>query len=393
MFRTLLNNIKHYHLQGLVVFVLILSFTIFGTWSFLLGSLILISMTRSLSIRVDVLFIVIFVLLVMYIFQAGISGSEAVTKSLYIALSSIALYLISKSYAMINSDDYPLLFFLFLMGLSIAIPDFIITIKDIIDFGLINPTRQLVQLSNEDGARNVTQRVVQMSLCIGMSGMIFNKKTPDSLRYIIFLCFIFSIIGLLCSIHFVSRTGLLLFILSLAVGYLINNGISFKIITFLMITVVLYYLVSSIEIFEIYAEREIDGSSFAEAGGRTTKWSEGFELILQYPFGSPSNTWLDFYAHNLWLDFGKVTGIIPFAFLVCLSLINAYQVCKIFYANKYSRVIKLAIVLTFVSFLSSNFTEPIHQGIPNYFIMYFGFIGFTYGLYKRIKYANSGNYR
>lgn len=76
------------------------------------------------------------------------------------------------------------------------------------------------------------------------------------------------------------------------------------------------------------------------------------------------------YAHNMWLDVGKQTGIIPCALLVTFFIINLKNLYKLIKNNEVSNNLKVLLIGVYTAVLLNLFVEPILQGEPLFFIMF-----------------------
>ena len=72
------------------------------------------------------------------------------------------------------------------------------------------------------------------------------------------------------------------------------------------------------DILMAYEERNFD---IQTAGQRTMKWTHAFNSLMQYPFGWSENVMeTQYYAHNMWLDIARVTGLMPFIALLVVTI-------------------------------------------------------------------------
>ena len=83
------------------------------------------------------------------------------------------------------------------------------------------------------------------------------------------------------------------------------------------------------------------------------------------------------YAHNMWLDAGKQTGIIPFLLLTLFTILSLWNVIKVLKNEKSSTEFKVFLVGIYSAVLLNMMVEPILQGEPLFFIMFCMIIGMT----------------
>lgn len=328
----------------------------------------------------NLLFLII-ILIVFSVISLSVGKNNLFSIALMIAISFVS-YSIGAMWSNRSHDEASLIFFPMLMALSLAVPHLVITIQDIIVNGLINPERTLSIIGGEEGQRAVTQRAVELSLLIGSGAMYFIKSSDNKVKACRDFLVIGSIVALLCTMHYVSRTGLAIFFITMVIGFLLKGRLSFGTVIFIILVFIIYSGITRTEIFELYSAREIEGSSIGDGGGRTEAWARTFKYIQDHPFGSSS---YHGFAHNFWLDFGKVGGVPSMLLLIIFSFRNIIIVLRIFIYKYTSKALSFYITILLISFLLALFTEAIHEGCPVFMFFYFMYCGYIEILYKRSK--------
>lgn len=118
---------------------------------------------------------------------------------------------------------------------------------------------------------------------------------------------------------------------------------------------------------------------------RFNLWKKAFDGMFENPFGgyktnlSVQGYKEGGYAHNLWLDVGYSTGIIPFIFLV-LYTIKSWLNLHIFLKSKYSDEIKITFLALMTCLMLSFFVEPIIEGMFLNFLVFFILNGLIFTL-------------
>lgn len=303
------------------------------------------------------------------------------SNALWYSIPSILAIILGHNFAYKTTRPDIIIAFLFIIALFLALPHIIITFIDIFSNGLINPERILHVEGNEDAQRAVTARTVELSLAIGGISAIFIKKLNAPVT-ITNAFIILAIAAELCTLHYVSRTGIVLILIAIASGLFLErfNLRQFVIIIGLGLIIIYIFQISGLS--TIFSEREINGSSIGDAGGRTERWLLGLRLLFDNPTGYHIREW---YAHNFWLDFGRVGGLSAFILLSFFSVLVFIKALKL---NKYSTIgayNRLLIVVFSIVFIATLFTEPVHSGAPLYMYFYFLFAGFIDGLYSLYK--------
>ena len=100
--------------------------------------------------------------------------------------------------------------------------------------------------------------------------------------------------------------------------------------------------------------------------------SDILKLLPSYPLG---NIPYAHYAHNLWVDIAKETGIIPFILYILFCVISAVTVITYLKRSNFDREKVIFVSSIFVASILVFFTEPVMEGSP----MTFGIFCFVVG--------------
>ncbi len=111
-------------------------------------------------------------------------------------------------------------------------------------------------------------------------------------------------------------------------------------------------------------------------GGRIDRLMIVGSKLLDYPLGGMNMNNKIGHAHNLWLDCGRVAGIIPLLLLFYLTCQYLYSFVRVYKLKSVNPILRLA--FTFLSFimLVGFVSEPILEGIP----MFFAFFCLLFGI-------------
>lgn len=235
----------------------------------------------------------------------------------------------------------------------------------------ITETRRVLGASREfyfygDEDRKLTATLVGLNVSLGMVGfpacIIMKNNKILRLGY-----FVVASMSLLTTIHLQNRTGLIVAIactISVLLYYFKDNIVKVLVyvlgITFLGVFLFKYKILSS-DIIRVYSERNEYDTDVA--GGRTRRWYESLDNLFSHPFGDYMNNMeISDYAHNMWLDIAKVTGLFPFVFLCLITLLSfrfQWLLCKYTVKNVF---VGLSFGI-FVAFILSSFVEPLYGGL------------------------------
>lgn len=299
---------------------------------------------------------------------------------LFFSITPLLVYALGRYYTNRWRDSSQFLLIMLIMAFALGALDLYFTMNDIYMFGLINPSRDLHILS-DSFIKPVTQRTIELSLCSFGYMLLFYSPEYFIQRILKIIFIIMAVLALLCFVHYISRTGLILVLTSIFLGLFFSKRLSVGTKwSFILLSLLLYFILfSSIDqIFDLYHERELDEySNISNMGGRTDRWYTSLNELLIYPFGHETK----YYAHNLWLGLGQTDGIIPFLGLSLFSLSNLLKSFRLLKMKGVSHLTKMCIAGFTTIFFLSNFSECIHNGIILYMFMYIMYCGMINSIY------------
>ncbi len=217
-----------------------------------------------------------------------------------------------------------------------------------------------------------------MTIALLFFGLFISKSFLE--RITIFLCCLFSVYA---SIVTASRTILYLAIIVPCIVtvffYFINRKEISKLTRLtvvISITIIICLLIYSSNIFNVQdwfnstslAQRTENGINNAVL--RNSRWKYSamvWNSILDYPFG---NNPIKHFAHNMWLDAARLTGIIPFFFLVLYSILTIKTLIQFILCKQIGLKIKYIAFSIYVACTILFFIEPILEGIPYFFSLF-----------------------
>jgi hypothetical protein len=380
------------HKEWFFLLILIIFFSsLLGTFGSYLGLLLVPIIIKKTNIfnNIDSSFIWLFFFSVTYVFSlyANDLFGDAEGYILFYLIYPCVFYVIGK-YLMTKWYNQKYLIF-FSIILAFALPSIIIVFFDIINNGYINSERQI---ENDKGEfLSATLHGVKFSLGISCIGLIFSPTKNIIEKKYRFIFIFFGFICLICNIHFLNRTGLVIMGIAILIVLVLRDlyfGFKKNLIVLFLISVVLigsYSSLSNSKILEGFNDRQEEQKYESIGGGRGSRWSQGIDFILQNPLGGGDYIYgYRYYAHNFWLDVGEMGGIIPLIPLVFFNLLNLRKLVivvqrlshKSFFLSALLVVINLGFMLTF-------FVEPIFEGNSQYVFAYFMFMGMSSIFYKK----------
>lgn len=363
----------------IVIFICYLLAGITSIWSLTIGLLfVVLYCMNARRVPVYRYFSGTFVFLLVsciFVFFVSINNGFSFVYGTRFPIAMLCSYLLGRFYIDRYRSEEVLFFILLLMALSLGILHMIATVNDIIIIGLVNPERTLGTL--DDFQRATTQRTTELSLCIACFSMLFIPRREIKNPFVKNAYILVAIIASLCVLHYVSRTGVALVVVTLIVGLVYRWGISWKTLLLFIIIIVCYGYLKNSELFQVFASRETDVSNLKNVGLRTERWSWGINYLFSNPWGNISigEYKLEYYAHNFWIDYGIGYGLIAALFMACFSLRSFFSSLKFARKKSASKNLSLVVLTFSIVIALSLFTEPIIYGAPSYLIMYLMFCG------------------
>ncbi|WP_141564136.1 O-antigen ligase family protein [Carnobacterium maltaromaticum] len=119
---------------------------------------------------------------------------------------------------------------------------------------------------------------------------------------------------------------------------------------------------------------------------RFLNWSLAFKGLFENPMGGKMTHIPIEYVHNIWLDTAYEGGVIPFGFLLVLTIIAIKEVVR-FRKYEHPTMLKGIVITLFVAFIATFMVEPVIQG----WFTYFNIFCFILGMVQRqnVEYVNT----
>ncbi len=211
----------------------------------------------------------------------------------------------------------------------------------------------------------VSATQVALPLNVAMVGLPLALLIRD--RGLKVLYGLLTVCALLVVVYLLNRTGIVILMLCLAGAILLkvrdNRRFAFVAAGVILAGSLLLLScdLSDWEVVKLYqARNEQEGLE-----ARSDRWSEHINYLLTHPFG-----WAEggevYYIHNMWLDIARISGLLPFVMLCCLTIR--------FFARAMRNAWRSATETNYlvlglnVCFFASCFVEPIFGG--THFMLY-----------------------
>ena len=343
----------------------------------------------------DTVFILSILFSFLYASFTYLNGYRGVGDTLAAFVNIPLFYIIGRHLVSSHKLNIYLIFF-FICEL-IALPVIVDVIRDINVNGFVSQSRALTEY-NDDIYVSATILGLKVSLSISALGVLFSEVVNESEKLYRNLFLVFSILGIICVLHMVNRTGIVIGLFSMLICMLLNYKASSKlrlilIVIMLITTLYVYFTTSekSTDVMEAYLAREssssYDSSSF---GGRTELWIKGLHDLFNYPLGMLSN-YRGRFSHNLWLDTAATSGLLPFFILVVISIIHIKKSIHLIKAT--NGLLKSLILCCNIGFFLNCFVEPAMEGCPLFIWLFFLFMGVVSQLDRTCQKINKQNHQ
>lgn len=300
------------------------------------------------------------------------------------------LYLTGKYITTFYRNSSTWLFMLFFLAFTFSLIPLISILLHIYEYGFIHGTRSMNLLWSEAQEISATGLGSYFALNMAAIGLINIKRTTKFERWITILVAILFILSLICVFRLGSRTQLIIAFVSLLGTYLLNIK-QYSLLKNIFYSALFiggaYYLFQNIDegsdLMRFYSDRlNSDEHGIATAGGRLGRWAQGLESILSEPFGWELSRFG--YAHNLWLDVARLSGIIPLLFLILFTISSFKIWFKSFEMLDDNAYLKNYIVMIFISILLIFTVEPVMDGLYLLFLLFCLFIGLLKGMHNEV---------
>lgn len=257
--------------------------------------------------------------------------------------------------------------------------------KDIAIVGIVNSTRVLLGDIGNDHAIAATLYGLMASIGIGCIAAIFVKKENFWIR-LEFI--ILALLSMLCVIHLVNRTGVVVLVICLAISFFVSTKFNVsKMVGRLFILLMLGFVVIQIglvdqSVLDAYAQREENSAYDASSmGGRSEMWLSAIGSLFTSPFGWEPVGYT--FAHNMWLDIARMAGLLAFIPFLIATILHGKNLLKLF-RNRYITNFTAIIISINVAMLLSSFVEPVIEGS----LLFFCILMMIWGITKSLAMEN-----
>jgi len=274
---------------------------------------------------------------------------------------------------------------LILLSLSLLFISFYDVVVDTIEVGIINKNRIF---ENNDSTNILATAIgVTKSLSIGLGvGVLFafrNYIVSKREKVIVIGALTYA---LFVNIHLLNRTGLVIFFLIFL--FLFVKNLKAKSLIFLSILVVILMLSyvkfsnsdGITEVVDAYLNRASKGD---QLNGRGALWSKSLNHLITdvggwyFNYAGEKNR----FAHNLWLDVARCSGIISFALFLIFTITSGIDFLRVIISKNITKSFKTILWAVYLSIILQCNVEPVLEASLGYFLT----IIFIFGMVHKIN--------
>lgn len=387
--RLLVNKFLLFSSEQLLIILLVIMFIDYagyGYYYFYLPFLYL--LLHRINCYVDKLFLLIVIWGIFHAFAYFIHTMSIGYATSFMYFVNFPILYLAGKYLVNKFDDIHLLMIFYVLVLSIALLSSISVVKDVAEHGFIvvgaGRNIPLIGINNPEGYIAATGISSRLILLLSFIGFIF-VPCRKSMK-IVFVAG--AILAIYCALRVQSRTSVIALLLILIISIYINAKINRKTLLLLLLTVIALCILFQY-IYINYGDQLIvlhrfETDEVESGGGRLEPLVNVFCNLIVYPVGGMFLNDNVMYAHNIWLDCGRVSGIIPFVLLIIITL-KYYSLLRSFMKNKVCFELKFATIILSCVLLIAFLSEPVLEGIP----MVFAFFCLLLGVLKGYSIKNS----
>ena len=294
-----------------------------------------------------------------------------------------------------NSDIR--IFLLLILIISYALRAILLIVFDMRNGEIISESRKIEFdiYGNEISVMNATLYGLILSIPISGIGMFFIGCERNIEK--VFKCFfiVLSVLAVIATIHLQNRGGLFVVFSCTIVSffYFIRGKFLNNITVILIIAFSILCMNTELKttVYDAFSQRNQQLDANVEGGGgRFIRWSWGVQNLVEFPFGYDNEVTKarNTQAHNLWLDSGRIAGVIPMFILIFFTLISLKNFFLILKIKKIQPLLLCLLLNLNISFFLSSLIEPVIEGYFIHFLFYIMLFGAQNGIIRNTFIAN-----
>lgn len=352
---------------------------------FFVGVILFILQGKRIFGLIDANLAILFLFLPIYYMNNALSGRGNDVAGVVFVFFPCLLYVVGKWLG--RECNNGLNFVNSLIGIAVALGAMmLLSVYDSIHSnGFSGLSRSIRLIGAGDAEVSATNLCGFLVLMVSLIGTLLLPRSNPLKDFGFLAVIFFNVLAVGAIVRLGSRTYIVIYAVSIIVGYVINRrklGFFQKVLFYAGVVYLVYFVLDMLNgdssYFSYYMDRINDDSySVAQAGGRKELWIASLGLLVESPLGWDLG--LVGYAHNLWLDAARVGGWLSL-FVLLLFTVNSLRLT-------YDKLLRFRNDMFFVTgaacsmigFYMLFFVEPILDGYLYPFLAYCAVLGMIIG--------------
>lgn len=293
-------------------------------------------------------------------------------------------YIVSK-YPTVTTIYYLAFFICFMF----SILPFAANILSVTKIGFMQDRDLHMFWTDEEARQNATGIGSYFAINMAMLPLLFTQKVNEVEKKLGYFAFFLFGIGMFSTLNMSNRTGLFISIVAILFFAFIpkwNSIKSLSVISIFLVLIAFLYFTDTMNIrswfeYSLYFER-LSNTGIIDEGSRILIWKSNIIRLFNNPYGYSNAFDFQIYAHNLWLDVGRVAGSIPLIPLVVFTISAILNIYKVVTFNKDDIFFRQLILGMGIAFFITFFMEPVMEGLFIMFLFFCFYFGTVVGIKK-----------
>lgn len=307
-------------------------------------------------------------------------------KTLFYILTPISFYMLGKYTPTILTQEKTIFKFILIVIFFNSLIPFISNVISAQHIGFMKARDIPIIWSN---LKSSSATIIGAYVAINMSLialLVLNKKYFYSNNYKFVILILFAM-GLFVILNISTRTGIFIGGISVLLPLFVTKTKSKTILQIVLLTIIVIFIVKVSGVWDWFKEtyfytrftdelKDVDLKR-SETIPRVFRWGYALQGLFDYPMGGKqAYIGRGYYVHNLWLDVGWTTGVIPFIFLIIFTIKSIVSIIKITINKNIAVILRLLMLSVFIALILNFSVEPVMEGLYPLFCLWCFFIGF-----------------
>lgn len=313
-------------------------------------------------------------------------GNSFSYKTLFYILTPVSFYIFGKYTGTILTQEKAVFKFILIVIFFNSLIPFISNVINVQYFGFMKMRDIPMIWSNlKFNAATLIGAYVAMNMSL-IALLVLNKKYYYDNKYKFVILILFAM-GLFVIMNISTRTGIFIGSVSILLPLFVIKTKTRTVLYIVLLAITTIFIIKISGIWDWFTESyfymrftdELKDVDFdrRETIPRIFRWGYALQGLFDYPMGGKqAYIGPGYYIHNLWLDVGWTTGIIPLIFLVIFTIKSILSIIKITINKNIAEILRVLMLSVFISLILAFSVEPVMEGLYPLFCLWCFFIGF-----------------